>query len=103
MLLADTVETADALLEQIRVGRQVEQHQVMGELEVAAFAADFRADQYLGAELFVGEVGGGAVALKDVHAFVEHRGRDAGAHAQGVFQVEGGFGVGTDHQHLDTS
>jgi hypothetical protein len=30
VLLADAVETADALLEQVRVGRQVEQHQVMG-------------------------------------------------------------------------
>ncbi|MNF60298.1 hypothetical protein D3C84_419120 [compost metagenome] len=52
------------------------------------------------AKLFVGEVGGGAVTLKDVHAFVEHRGRDAGTHAQGVFQVHGGFGVGADHQHF---
>ncbi|MNR18021.1 hypothetical protein D3C85_1347220 [compost metagenome] len=31
---------------------------------------------------------------------MEHRGRDAGTHAQGVFQVHGGFGVGADHQHF---
>lgn len=101
MSLADPVEAADALLEQVRVGRQVEQHQMVGELEVAAFAADFRADQHLGAELFVGEVGGGAVALKNAHAFVEHRGGDARTQAQGVFQVEGRLGVGTDDQDLE--
>ncbi|MNZ40271.1 hypothetical protein D3C78_577840 [compost metagenome] len=101
MLLADPVEAADALLEQVRVGRQVEQHQVVGELEVAAFGADFRTDQHLGAEFLVGEVRRGAVALKDAHAFVEHGGGDAGAHAQGVFQVQGGFRVGADHQHLE--
>ncbi|MDT4791933.1 hypothetical protein FQZ97_243870 [compost metagenome] len=98
--LADAVETADALLQLVRMRRQVEQHQMVGELEVAAFAADFRADQHLRAEFLVGEVGRGAVALEDAHAFVEHRGRDAGAQAQGVFQVEGGFRVGADHQHL---
>lgn len=80
--------------------RQVEHHQMVGKLEVAAFAADLGADQHLRAELFVGEVGGGAVAFEDAHAFMEHRGRDAGAHAQGVFQVHRGFGMGADHQHL---
>jgi len=100
MFLADPVQTADPLFQQVGVGRQVEQHQVVGELEVAAFAADFRTDQHLGAEFFIGEVGGGAVTFEDVHAFVEHRGRDAGAHAQGVFQVHRGFGVGADHQDL---
>ena len=101
VFLADAVETADALFEQIRVGRQVEQHQMMSELEVAAFGADFRADQHLGAEFFIGEVGRGTVALEDAHAFMEHRSRDAGAHAQGVFQIQRGFGVGADHQHLE--
>ncbi|MNM84758.1 hypothetical protein D3C81_968560 [compost metagenome] len=101
VLLADPVQSTDTLFQQVRVGRQVEQHQVMGELEVATFTADFRADQHLCAKFFVGEVGGGAVTLEDVHALVEHRGRDAGAHAQGVFQVHGGFGVGADHQDLD--
>ncbi|MNZ35213.1 hypothetical protein D3C78_526040 [compost metagenome] len=32
---------------------------------------------------------------------MEHRGRDAGAHAQGFLQVQGGLGVGADHQYLD--
>ena len=38
--LADTVQTADTLLQQIRVERQIEHHQLTGELEVAAFGAD---------------------------------------------------------------
>jgi len=100
VFLADPVQAPDALFQQVGVGRQVEQHQVMGELEVAAFTADFRADQHLGTELFIGKIGSGAVTLQNIHAFVEYRGRDAGAHTQGVFQVHGGFGVGADHQDL---
>ena len=100
VFLADPVETADALLEQVGVRRQVEHHQVVGELEVAALTADLGADQHLGAEFLIGEIGGGTVALEDAHAFMEHRGRDAGTHAQGVFQVHGGLGVGADHQDL---
>ena len=38
--LTDTIETADSLLEEIWIERQVKQYQVMGKLEVAAFAAD---------------------------------------------------------------
>lgn len=73
---------------------------MVGELEVAAFTADFRTNQHLGAEFLIGEVGGGAVTLKNVHAFMEHRGRNTGTHAQRVLQVHGGFGVGADHQDL---
>ena len=61
--LADTVKTTDTLLQQIRVERQVEHHQVAGELEVAAFRADFRTQQHLSAGIFLGEPGGGAVAF----------------------------------------
>ncbi len=100
VLLADPVQTADTLFQQVRVGRQVEQHQVMGKLEVATFTADFGTDQYLGAEFFVCEVGRSTVALKNVHAFVEHRRRNTGTHTQGVFQVHRGFSVGADHQHF---
>lgn len=39
--LADAVETADALFEQLDIVWEVEQDEVVGELEVAAFAADF--------------------------------------------------------------
>ena len=43
--LPDAIQPADALFEQLRVERQVKQDEVMGELEIAAFAADFRTDQ----------------------------------------------------------
>jgi hypothetical protein len=46
--LPDPIEPPDALLEQVRIQRQVEQHQMMGELEVAPLAADLRAEQDLG-------------------------------------------------------
>ena len=40
--LTDTVETANTLLQQIRVERQIEHYQVAGKLEVTAFGANFR-------------------------------------------------------------
>ena len=40
MLLADTVQAADTLFQQVRVERQVEQHQVMGKLEIATLTAN---------------------------------------------------------------
>ena len=43
--LADAVEAADALFEEAGVEREVEEDEVVGELEVAALAADFRADE----------------------------------------------------------
>ena len=45
--LTDAIEAPDALLEQIGLAWQVEQHEVVGELEVAALTADLRADQHL--------------------------------------------------------
>ncbi len=101
VLLADAVETTDPLFEQIRVGRQIEHHQVMGKLEVTALGTDFRADQYLSTELFISEVRGCTIALQNAHAFMEGAGRDTRAHAQGVFEVHRSFGMGTDDQHFD--
>ena len=43
--LADAVEAADALLEEFDVAGEVEEDEVVGELEVAAFAADFGANE----------------------------------------------------------
>jgi hypothetical protein len=68
--LADAVEAADALLEEFDVAGEVEEDEVVGELEVAAFAADFGADEE--ADAFgVGEGGGVAVALEKGQTFVE--------------------------------
>ncbi len=81
VFLADAVEPADALLEQIRIQRQVPQDQAMGELEVATFRADLRAQQQARA-VRLGEERGVAVALHDAQAFVETRDADAATRAQ---------------------
>ena len=85
--LTDTVETADTLLQQIRVKRQVEHHQVAGELEVTSFGADFGAQQHLRAGVFFGKPRRGAVAFDNRHPFMEHRGADAFALAQHLLQL----------------
>ncbi len=100
VLLTNAVQAPDALLKQVGVGRQVKHHQMMGELEVAALTADFRADQHLCAKFLICEEGRRAVTLDDTHALVEHGGGDAATDAQGVFQVERSLGVGADHQYL---
>ena len=61
-LLADAVEPADALFEQVGIQRQVPQDQAVRELEVAAFRADLRAQQQARA-VGLGEVRGVAIAL----------------------------------------
>ena len=76
--LADAVEAADALLEQLGVAREVEEDEVVGELEVAALAADLGADEEAGAVGF-GEPGGVAVALEEGEAFVEEGGVELGS------------------------
>ena len=41
--LADAIEAADALFEQIRIERKIPQDQMVRELEIATFRADLRA------------------------------------------------------------
>ena len=100
LALADAVQAPDALLQQVRLQGQVEQDQVMGKLEVAPLAADLRAQQDLGPVLHRGKVGGGAVALDELHALMEDGGVDAGPAHQGLAQVEHRLGAGADEQHL---
>ncbi len=87
MRLADTIETADTLFQQIRVERQIEHDQVAGELEVTAFRTDFRAQHHLSAAVLFGKPRRGAVAFNDGHAFVEHGGTDTFAFTQDLFQL----------------
>ncbi len=98
--LSDTVQPTNPLLQQVRIGRQVEQHQMMGKLEVTTFAANLGADQRLGALLTVGEIGRGTVPLHQTQVFVERRTADTGPQLQVVLQRHGCFGVGTDHHHF---
>ena len=88
--LADAVEAADALFEEVGVGGEVEEDEVLGELEIAAFAADFGAEEEAGAG-FLGEPGGLAVALEEGEAFVEEAALDVEEEAEGFLK---GFGLG---------
>ena len=98
--LADTVETADTLLQQIRVKRQIEHHQLIGKLEVTPFRTDFRAEQHLCAFLFGGKVGRRPVAFQQGHILMENRSVDAFALAQNLLQLQSGCGLGTNYQHF---
>jgi hypothetical protein len=71
--LADAVEAADALFQQLGVIGQVEQDEVVGELKIPALAADFGANEQAGSILF-GKVGGIAVALEEGKTLVEDSG-----------------------------
>src|SRR5262245_17998049 len=61
--LPDTIEPADALFEDFRIERQVEQHQMMRKLEIASFTADLGADQQP-CSPFVREPCGVAISLQ---------------------------------------
>ena len=85
--LADAIESADALLEQVRIERQIPQDQLMRELEIATLRSDLRAQQHARAVGF-GEPGRVAITLQDRHAFVEACNLDSGFHAQRFFERE---------------
>ncbi len=93
--LADAVEAADALLEEFDVAGEVEEDEVVGELEVAAFAADFGADEE--ADAFgVGEGGGVAVTLQEGEAFVEEFAVDVDLLLYTFANLGGHFGAVAD-------
>jgi len=97
--LADAVEAADALFEQVRIQRHVPEDQMMRELEVAAFRADLRTDQQACA-FRIGEIRGVAVAVDDRQPFVEAREIDAAARAHGFFEREHLGLAAADQQEL---
>ncbi|MNS47954.1 hypothetical protein D3C72_805060 [compost metagenome] len=100
MSLADTVQTANTLLQQVRVKRQIEHHQMAGELEVTALGADFGAEQHLRAAVLFTKPGRRAVAFDDRHPFVEHGSADTFALAQDLLQLQRGGRFGANHQHF---
>lgn len=85
--LTDAVEAADALFEHFGVGGKMVEDEVLAELEVAAFAANFRGEEEAGSVGF-GEPGGLAVALDEGHVFVEEGGVDVDEGLQGLVEVE---------------
>src|SRR5262249_24069527 len=68
--LTDAVQAPDPLFQQFRIKRQIEKDEMVRELEITAFATDFRADENLRAVLF-SEPGGVSVALDERKLFVE--------------------------------
>ena len=68
--LADTIEPANSLLHELGVFGEVPKDEVVGKLEVAPFAADLGTEEHAGA-VGDGKVGGLAVALDEVEAFVK--------------------------------
>ena len=74
LVLPNAVQAANTLFNKSRIERQIEQHQVMRELEVAAFGANFRSDEQVSA-IGLAKVCSGLVTRHDAHVFVEHHER----------------------------
>ncbi len=88
--LADAVEAADALFKDFRIAWQAEQNEVAGELEIATFTADFRADE--NARAFgIGEPCGVAIALKQREILVKQGGFHMDLREQFFLHRDGGF------------
>ncbi len=100
MCLANTIQTADTLLQQIRVEGEIKHHQTAGELEVAPFGADFGAEQHLCAAVLFGEPRRRTVTFNNGHAFMEHCRADTFPLAQNLLKLERSGRFGADHQHL---
>ena len=60
--LANSVESADPLLDELGVFREIPEDEVMRKLEVTPFATDLGTEEYAG-PFGIGKVGGLAVAL----------------------------------------
>ena len=69
--LADPIQTADALFQQIRMEREIEAYEVLCKLKIAALTANFRADQRLRTTAFLGKVRGSAVSLDQAQILVK--------------------------------
>ena len=84
--LADAIESSDPLFQKLRVGGEIEEDEVVGELEVSAFAADLGTDEEAGAVCF-GEPGGIAVSLEEAEVFVEEGDVEIDGVAQGSIDL----------------
>lgn len=94
--LADAIEAADALFEDFGITGEAEEDEVAGELEVAAFGSDLRADEEACAIGFL-EVGGVTIPLHHGEVFVEECGFDVELFEEFFLDVDGGVrGVGDE-------
>ena len=85
------------MLEEFGVRREVEEDEVVGELEVAALAADLGADEQA-CSVGLGEVGGVAVALEQGEALVEDGGGDFDGFLEIVHEADRDIGRGADEK-----
>ena len=98
-LLPNAVEATDALLEQTRIGRQIEQYEVVRKLKVTTLRTDLGTDEETG-PVFLREPGCVLVALQQAEFFVEHRRLRTDAFAQGRFDRLHGFAGVSDEKKL---
>ena len=98
MPLADAIEAADALFDQIGILRHIEQHQMARKLEVAALAADFGTDQQLCVFFGIGEIGRRAIARNQIESFMKDCRAYALAQPQPGFQGLRGVSARADYE-----
>ena len=98
--LADTVQTANTLFQQVRVKRQIEHDQLACELEVTAFGTNLGTQQNLSTGIFFGKPCGCTVTFDDGHTFMEHGGTNAFTLTQNLLKLQCCRRFGTNHQHL---
>ena len=103
VILTDPVETSDPLFQQVGMCGQIQTDQMVTELEVPAFAADFRADQHRAPMFHIGEVSRRPIALYQVHVFMKQRNVDPVLLPQVLFAGQRVLAAMTDRQHLFTS
>ena len=97
--LPNAVQPADALLKQFRIERQIKEHEVMGKLKIATFAADLRANEQASAVWF-GKPRGVAVALHKREILVKHRRLHWDLPAHGLLDRQCFFAAATNEQYL---
>jgi hypothetical protein len=85
--LANAIKATDALFYESGIERQVEQHEVMRELEIAPFAADFGTEQELSA-IGLGKPRSLAIALHERQPFVKEAEIEIEALFYGGFEGE---------------
>ena len=97
--LADSIQPANPLFEKFRVRRQIEQHKILDELEIATLAADLRADQNPGAVLLRKECRV-PIALEQGKSFVEQPAGDLYLTQQILLDLFRHRGRSADQQYL---
>src|SRR4030095_8460903 len=97
--LSDAIQTPDALFQNFRINRQIEENEMMRELEVTALASDFGTEKNPGSSLFR-EPCGVAVALHESQPFVEDGDLQTDALPQSGLDLCNGLRSAADEQDL---